>query len=93
MSSLLDDFKSKQAIKQLEQDKAYDVAVRECPPVSRQLLAHLDKMFHRRQIPPTSPSLANELIFQAGINQIKDYLRMQNSRQEEDFINTRTKED
>ncbi len=76
MSSLLDDFK-------LSRSTEYRKLEQECPPISQQLLGHLDKMFARKTILPTSPTIGNELIYQAGVEKVLDYLRRQNGRQED----------
>lgn len=65
--------------------QSYIEATQQCPPVSKALIAHLDKMFSAKSIPPTSPSMQQELVFQAGIEKVKDYLKDQNARQERDI--------
>ena len=71
----------------------YEKAVRSCPPVSKALLAHLEKMFSRKMIKPTEPTMQQELVYQAGIDKVIEYLRKQNDRQEREVASTRTKGD
>ncbi len=93
MSSLLEGLRSRnKAAPDLHLD-AYQKALRECPPVSAALLAYLDNMFARKPIPPTSPSLQQELVFQAGIDKVLMHLRSRNEQQERNIRETRTKED
>lgn len=87
--SLLNDLKSKQKKKSLD-DVAYARALQDCPPVSAALLAYLDKMFARKYIEPNNPNMSQELIFQAGIDKIKNHLRTQNDRQEKEIRDNRT---
>lgn len=70
--------------------KDYTDAIHSCPPVSKALIAHLDRMFSRKTVLPTSPSMQQELVFQAGIEKIKDYLKEQNARQERETSELQT---
>ena len=69
----------------------YNKALSQCPPVSKQLLAYLDKMFTRRLIKPTEPTMQQELVYQAGVDKVIEHLRSNNERQEKEVASTRTK--
>ena len=81
MTSLLDDLKSRQPIKTTLAD--YQKSLSECPPVSKALIEYLERMFSRKVINPTSASMQQELVFQAGIDSVLLHLRNRNDRQEE----------
>ena len=91
MSSSLKDLKSRIRDKPDEAIEAYQRALNECPPVSSALLAYLDKMFARRKIKPNDPTMQQELVFQAGIDNVVMHLRSQNERQERNVKQIRTK--
>jgi len=82
--SSLKDFRSTQIVD-------YQKAVQSCPPVSKLLLEHIKKMFSRRSIKPTEITMQQELVYQAGIDKVIEYLRGQNERQEKAITETRTK--
>ena len=90
--SLLDDLKSKHLTKDKDSLSNYNKAIRECPPVPKALLEYLDRMFSRKMIRPTSPTMEQELVYQAGIDNIIQHLRSQNDRQEQEIRQSRTKE-
>lgn len=83
--SSLDDLRSKHL-------KDYNTAILKCPPVSKQLLDYLEKMFSKKAIKPTSPTMEQELVYQAGIDQIINHLRNQNARQEDEIMKKRIKD-
>lgn len=91
MPSLLQDLRSKNRDSTDTVAEAFNKALRECPPVSAALLMYLEKMFARKQINPTNPSMQQELVYQAGIDKVVMHLRSQNDRQEREVRETRIK--
>lgn len=62
------------------------------PPVSRALLAYLDRMFQAPVLNPAATNLAEQLIFQHGIDSVKAHLKRVNYGQESSIQRERTKE-
>ncbi len=92
MSSLLNDLRSAQKIEIRDKGlEDYVRVIQECPPVSNIMLEHLDKMFSRKSIKPTSPTMEQELVYQAGIDKVLAYLRSANERQEKEQQEIRTR--
>jgi len=83
--SSLKDFRSPQTVD-------YEKALRDCPGVSKQLIAYLERMFSRKSIKPTEPTMQQELVYQAGIDKVLEHLRSQNERQEQEIKIGRTKD-
>lgn len=81
MSSLLDDLRLQQHTK-AKQLVDYEKTISECPPVSKALIQYIERMFSRKLILPTSPSMQQELVYQAGIDKVIAHLRSQNDKQE-----------
>ncbi len=52
------------------------------PAISKQLLQYLDTVFAPKRMLPGEPSIHEHLLFQHGIDHIKDHLRDLNERQE-----------
>ncbi len=51
------------------------------PPVSVMLLDYIERMFKAKAINPTSPTMQQELIYQAGIEKVKMHLRSLHEQQ------------
>lgn len=56
-------------------DVAYKEALKACPPVPMALVDHLDRVFVDPTWTPTMQSFQEQLIFQAGVNKVKRYLK------------------
>ena len=65
--------------------------INQAPPVSRALLAYLDRMFQPPVLSPTATNLSEQLIFQHGIDSVKAHLRGVNYGQENAVQRERTK--
>jgi len=91
MSSLLNDLRSHQITASAKATEDYLSAIQECPPVSNAMIEHLKKMYTRKIIKPTSSTMSQELIYQAGIDKIITYLENANTRQEKEQQDIRTK--
>ena len=70
----------------------YQKEIAQCPPISKLLLAHLRKMFSRPTLKPTKDTMAQELIYQHGIDKVLDYLETVNERQENEIRKERVKD-
>jgi len=63
---------------------AEQAALRQCPPVSPSLLAHLELMFsYPVEVSPKHPQLSQLLIMQLGVEKVLDYLRRHYDSQSE----------
>jgi hypothetical protein len=65
-----------------QRDDSYQKFIRQCPSIHPALVDHLDRAFAAPPVKPTDPNMANHLIYQAGIEKVKAYLRSQMQRQE-----------
>lgn len=53
-----------------------------CPAVSRALLEYLDRLFTAPVLMPGTPDMAQHLIYQHGIEAVKNHLKALNEKQE-----------
>lgn len=64
--------------------RSYEQVVHNAPAVSALLIKYLDTVFAPPEIKPSIPNMSEHLIFQHGIDTVKNHLRRLNDAQEAD---------